>query len=187
MKRKSSIYTVTLVGLMGAMCFVATFLHIDIPTPLGKTMIHLGNVMCLLSGMILGPLKGGLSAGLGSAVYDLFDPAYIAESPITFLMKFAMGATCGAIAKRGGKGSRAAGAVVGAGLYVVLYTVKNILMGTLLQGKMLDSVLVAAGTKALTSGVNAIIAVVVSLLLYSLLEPILKKAGIFERLGKTGD
>ena len=101
------------------MCFVATFLHIDIPTPLGKTMIHLGNVMCLLSGMILGPLKGGLSAGLGSAVYDLFDPAYIAESPITFLMKFAMGATCGAIAKRGGTGSRAAGAVVGAGLYVV--------------------------------------------------------------------
>ncbi|NMA06377.1 MAG: ECF transporter S component, partial [Ruminococcaceae bacterium] len=60
---------------MAALTFVFTmFFRIDIPTPLGKTMLHLGNVMCLLSGLLFGPVRGGLAGGIGSMMYDLFDP-----------------------------------------------------------------------------------------------------------------
>jgi len=44
-KGKFSIYKLSVIGLMSAMVFIATNLRIEIPTPLGKTMLHLGNVV----------------------------------------------------------------------------------------------------------------------------------------------
>lgn len=50
--KKYSIYKMSVIGLMAAMVFVATNFRIEIPTPLGKTMLHFGNVMCILSGLV---------------------------------------------------------------------------------------------------------------------------------------
>lgn len=94
-----TVYEIVLIGLMAALCFVGTYLHIDVPTPLGKVMLHFGNVFCLLSGMLLGGVKGGLAAGIGSMFYDVLDPAYISESWITFINKFMMAFLCGIIVK----------------------------------------------------------------------------------------
>ncbi len=101
--KKITIYDIVLIGLMAALCFVGTYLHIDIPTPLGKAMIHFGNIFCLLSGMLLGGVRGGLAAGIGSMLYDVLDPAYISECWITFINKFMMAFLCGIIVSYGVK------------------------------------------------------------------------------------
>ena len=102
-EKKSGITTFDMVtvGMMAALVFIFTFIRIDFYTPLGKTMIHLGNVMCLLSALLFGKLRGGLAAGIGSMIFDMFDPVYISESWITFIMKFAMAYICGAVAHSG--------------------------------------------------------------------------------------
>ena len=58
-KRKITTYDIVVTALFAAICYVATaFFHIDIPTPLGKTMMHFGNIFCLLSAMLMGGPPG---------------------------------------------------------------------------------------------------------------------------------
>lgn len=102
-QNKITVYDIVLIGLMAALCFVGTYLHLDVMTPMGKVMIHFGNVFCLLSGMLLGGVKGGLAAGIGSMFYDILDPAYISECWITFINKFMMAFLCGIIVSYGVK------------------------------------------------------------------------------------
>ncbi len=55
---------------MAALTCIATMI-IHIPTP-GLGYIHFGDGMVLLSGILLGPLYGSLSAGIGSMLADVF-------------------------------------------------------------------------------------------------------------------
>ena len=127
MKKKISVREITLVGLMAAMVYVTSaFLQIPIPTVIGNTRIHMGNVMCLLSGLLLGPLWGGLAAGIGSVFFDLTNPAYIASAPFTFVFKFLMAWVCGILYQKWkGKGKvilfSALAGTAGALTYVILY------------------------------------------------------------------
>ena len=176
-----------IIGLMAAYVFVGTNFRIDIPTPLGKTMQHLGNVMCLLSGLLFGPLVGGLSAGSGSAMFDLFDPAYAPEAWITFINKFIMGFVAGLIAySRGAKGDNKVqniiAAIAGAVSYVILYIAKTFIVNYIIQSKNLDVVIPVVITKGTTSLVNGLIAVIASIIIALAIRPALKAAGIFKRL-----
>lgn len=76
-------------ALLAALCCVATMI-IKIPSPL-KGYINLGDCVVLLSGWLLSPLYGFLSAGLGSALADIFS-GYITYAPATFIIKGAMAA-----------------------------------------------------------------------------------------------
>ena len=184
MNRKT-LYRLIVTALMAAMVFVATNLRITIPTPLGNTMLHLGNVMCLLSGMLFGPVIGGLSAGTGSGFFDLFSE-YAAEAPITFMNKFAMGFVTGLIArpkgKEGTRTRRAVAAVAGALTYVVLYIGKTVVTNYFILGVEWQTVLATVYTKGTVSLANAAIAVVASVTLCEILLPLLKKAGVFNTL-----
>ena len=95
-----SIQRLALVGMMAAMVFALTYVGIDIPTGLGKTKIHFGNIMCLLSAFLLGPVGGGLAAGVGSALFDLMDPMWAPECWITFLNKFVMAFVAGGVMRK---------------------------------------------------------------------------------------
>lgn len=70
---------------LAAMTCVATMV-IKIPTP---TMgyVHPGDCFVLLAGFMLGPVAGGLSAGIGSMLSDLLG-GYAAWAPGTFVIKF---------------------------------------------------------------------------------------------------
>ena len=58
-------------ALMAALSCVATFL-LPIQIPYGNGgYIHPGDAFVLLSGIILGPVYGGLAAGIGSMLADL--------------------------------------------------------------------------------------------------------------------
>ena len=85
-------------ALMAALVCVSSAIRIVIPVDIGgTTAFHLGNIFCALSGILLGPWLGGAAAGLGSAIYDMMNPAYIAECWLTFLMKGAYGLASGLV------------------------------------------------------------------------------------------
>lgn len=71
-------------ALMAAFTCVATMI-IKLPTPTFG-YVHLGDGLVLLCGIVLGPLSGALSAGMGSMFADLFS-GYVSFAPATFLIK----------------------------------------------------------------------------------------------------
>jgi len=94
MEKKQPISTkkIVLAALMAALTIVGSALRITMPIDIaGTTSFHLGNIMCALSGILLGPWLGGLAAGLGSFLYDMTNPMYVSEAWMTFLMKGAYG------------------------------------------------------------------------------------------------
>ena len=84
-------------------------------------------VMCLLSGMLFGPVLGGLAAGFGSMLYDaLFGGYDLINCLITFVSKFLMAAICAWIAfggKEEGKGKHAWLAIIVAALAAIFAAV----------------------------------------------------------------
>lgn len=166
MKRKFTMRQMTLTGLMAAAVYVASaFLQIPIPTAIDNTRLHMGNVMCLLSGLLLGPWLGGLSAGIGSMFFDLTNPAYIASAPLTFLFKFLMAWVCGKIASLS-RPRRSicflTGSLCGSVLYVILYLSKSFIEHYFVLKLPMEAVLLTLSQKAIVSGVNAVVAVCVA-------------------------
>lgn len=180
MKNKRLIFIIG-VGLMAALVFVGNYLQVKIPNGVLVTRIHFGNSMCLLAGLIFGPIGGGLASGIGAALYDLIDPVYIISAPFTFLSKFAMGFVCGALASRykGEKKSKRVvlgvtlSAVLGQITYIVFYLSKTY-FGQILLGAAVGTALTATATNALTSTINAVISVLVSVPLFFALKKPLK-------------
>lgn len=117
-------------AMMAALTCAGSALRIAIPISIGgNTYFHLGNIMCALSGILLGPWLGGLAAGLGSAIYDMFYPAFISEAWLTFLMKGVYGLAAGLIVSIGKKEltyfKSTIAALAGAVSYAVLYLLKS--------------------------------------------------------------
>lgn len=91
MKQLRDTKTLVVAALLAAFTCIATMV-IQIPTPtLGY--IHPGDSLVILSGVILGPVLGGISAGLGSMLADILSGYAIYAIP-TLVIK----AVCAAIA-----------------------------------------------------------------------------------------
>ena len=129
-KNKLNTYSLAFIGVMAAIIYVVTLFRF----PLLGSKVHFANAMCLLGGMLFGPLYGGLAAGVGSALYDALAGGYdILNVLITFASKFAMAWLCGRIMFP--RGEREEGlprsiiaAAAGALSYVALYMLKSLLM-----------------------------------------------------------
>ncbi len=173
MKNKK-LASIIAVGLMAALCFVGNYIQIKIPNGVLITRIHFGNSMCLLAGLLFGGLNGGLASGIGAALYDIFDPVYIVSAPFTFISKFAMGIVCGLLAKSKNRLKNETAhilvsAIAGQLAYIVCYLAKTFISQIIL-GYTVETALIATGTNLITSGINAIIAVAVSVSLYFALK-----------------
>lgn len=186
MKNKSSIYKIVTVGLLGALVFVSNYLSFPIPVPVGDiSRIHLGNVFCLLSGFVMGPVGGGLASGIGAALYDLTNPAYVASAPFTFVFKFLLAFVCGLIAHKGKMSGNMLGeckistpryfiaAIAGSVTYIILYLAKSYITAVL-AGSAPEAAAIALITKLATSSVNAVLAVVISVPLSAVIHKALK-------------
>lgn len=169
-------------AMMAAFVFVATyFLKIRIPTPTGYTMLKMGNILCVLSGLLFGPLCGGLAAGIGSALYDLTDPVFAASAPTTFVRFFIMGFLAGLIAHMGkadGQNMKRnlVAAIVGAMSYVLLYIGEKVVV-MMLAGSGFIPAVVANSTKLFTSLTNAVVAIIGSMLLVKPIGKALQRTG----------
>ena len=71
MKQNMSTQRLAFLGMMTALVFAGNYARIIMPVPVGGVpSFTLANILCVLSGLLLGPV-GGLASGLGSALYDL--------------------------------------------------------------------------------------------------------------------
>ncbi len=176
---KITVKEITRIGIMAAAVYAASaFLQISIPTAIDNTRLHMGNVMCLLSGMLLGPLQGGLAAGIGSLFFDLTNPAYIASAPFTFCFKFVMAWICGKIASGSSahlKRRYVIGGIAGAFAYVALYLSKSFVEHRFVIGLPMEAVMLAVTQKAVVSSVNAVLACMVAVPLGLALRPVVGK------------
>lgn len=183
-RSSNTIYRIAAIGVLTAMVFAANFLSI----PIGDiSRIHFGNVFCVLSGLLLGPIPGGLCAGLGGFFYDLFNPLYAAEAPITFATKFVLGAVVGVIAHSGKSYGQnhiknIIGAVAGSLSYVVVYLFKNFIYEYYFLRNPIETVTAKLVIKGTSSVVNGLIAVAVALILLPVFSKAMKTSGIYEKL-----
>ena len=67
MKRDRKTFYICLTGLMAALACVSNY--ISIATPASR--IHIGNAVCVLSGLLLGPLYGFFAAAIGNGLFDI--------------------------------------------------------------------------------------------------------------------
>ena len=104
-KDRKTLLILCMAAAMAALVALGSGIQIQIPSILGTSRFHLGNVMCALSGLLLGPWWGALAAGMGSALYDLLlDPTRFTEFPITFLTKSVYGLAVGRCSSRCSRG-----------------------------------------------------------------------------------
>lgn len=127
-------------AMMAAIVFVGNFLRVTMPVPLGGvTSFTLANILCALSGILLGPWYGFFAAGVGSYFYDFTNPAYAMEAPITLITKGMYGLIAGLVLHYIFKNAKekyapqliaTACAAVG---YMVVYSAKNYFYNAAIQ------------------------------------------------------
>lgn len=179
-KQKISTKKIVLVALMAALTVVGSGLRIKLPSAiLGTNAFHLGNIFCALSGILLGPGLGGLAAGLGSAIYDMFDPVYISECWLTFLMKGAYGLVTGGIVwcgkNRESYLKMTLATVAGAITYAVLYLAKNYFKGIWVKGLTSAASALALLEKVPPTVFNAVVAILFAPMLASAIRKALER------------
>ena len=159
LNKNFSVRTIAYTGVLAALVFAGSTLRIMIPLSDGTAAIHLGNLPCLLSGLVLGPWFGGLAAGIGSFIYDLGNPVYAPEAWITFISKFALAMVCGLIAnpKNGSPDfrRRVVAVLLGSMTYTALYILKSYLKGIYVSGLTPEASLIALLPKFTASVTNA--------------------------------
>jgi uncharacterized membrane protein len=169
-------------SLLAALVFACSYIRIVIPLPIDNAAVHLGNVICVLSGLLLGPL-GGLSAAFGSALFDLTNPLYAPEAWITFINKFFIAFLAGLISHSGGRNGEnhrynLIGGIVGSLTYVALYMTKSWILGIYLYGlQPAASLYTYVLPKLVTSLFNGVVAVACAVPLVSAVRAALKKSG----------
>ena len=163
---KYSTRQIAFIGVMAAIVFVSNYIQIKIPVGVNDmTRIHVANAFCLLAGIVLGPVQGGLAAGIGSALYDVLDPVYITSAPFTFVFKFLMAWVAGAVAGEDHlniKNARALmAAFLGQATYIVLYIGKKFITYVFFHGEPVNVAIGLCISSITASLLNAVISVIV--------------------------
>ena len=182
MEHKQIISTkrIAVTALMAALTIVGSAIRITIPVDIaGTTSFHLGNIMCALSGILLGPWLGGLAAGLGSFLYDMTNPMYVSEAWITFLMKGAYGLFPGLVMLlwKNNWGYIKAGiaSASGAVVYAVLYLLKNYYKCVWIKFMPHEAAMLAVAGKVPATIFNAVVAIIFAPILAVAIRKALEK------------
>lgn len=182
-RKKINTYTLAFMGVMIAIIYVVTMFRF----PFLGSQVHFANSMCLLSGLLFGPYYGALAAGLGSAIYDVFNGYGFIEAIITFINKGAMACVCALIAWHGMcRGENFArnciGGIVGALTYVCLYMFKTFIFQAFVYAFPMDAVWATMLSKLIPSLINAVFAMAVTPVLMRAIHPVLKASGMLGKM-----
>lgn len=190
---KADIKRLAQAGLLAALCYIGfAFLKFDIPVGPEKTAFHFGNVFCVLAALLLGGYWGGLAGAIGMTIGDL-TTSYVTSAPKTFLLKLCIGLIVGFVAHKIFKLSRAHSrkfvtgvtifsCICGMGFNIIADPLVGYFYKTYLLGVPQDISKALAKISALTTSVNAVVAVILASVFYLALRPALKKAGLFADL-----
>ena len=149
-------------------------------------MFHFGNVFCVLAALLLGGTWGGLAGAVGMTISDL-TTAYVTSAPKTFFLKLCIGLIVGFVAHRLFKLSKehsvkyvtiatVVSSVCGMLFNIVADPIVGYFYKTYLLGVPQDLAKALAKVGAVTTSVNAVIAVVVASIIYLALRPVMKKS-----------
>ena len=201
-KETFSTYRIVFIAVAAAMVYVLTMFRF----PLLGSKVHFANAMCLLCGLLFGPVSGGLAAGIGSGLYDLLNGYGFDEALITTFSKFIMAAVCALIAgvyrnagedlQSAGEGSAfhiwkalwsgapriMIGSILGALSYVALYMLKTFVYQRFVYGAELETAFITMAGKLPASLINAVFAMIVAPILYVALRQPLQRAGLLAKL-----
>lgn len=190
-ERHTDVKTTVLAAMFAALSYVGfAYLKIDIPVGTSSTAFHLGNVFVVLAALFLGGYWGGMAGAVGLTIADL-TTQYVTSAPKTFLLKLCIGLITGFVAhnifKLNQDGEKkvpvAAAALVscmaGMGFNVVADPIVGYFYKQYLLGVPQELAKVWAKIGAVTTLVNAIIAVVLATVFYLALRTPLARAGIF--------
>ena len=188
-KKKMNIRKLAMAAMFAALCYVGfAFFQIKIPVGDSSTSFHFGNVFCVLAALCIGPLWGGLAGAVGMSIGDLLDPVYITSAPKTFILKLGIGLITGLVAHKFFAISRdqerivplVAATVLSAASGMVFNIVADPLVGYFYKMYILgvpqDAATILAKMSAVTTSVNALIAVIAATVFYLALRPALKRS-----------
>ena len=187
MKNKQ-ILTLAMAALFAALCYIGfSYFRIDIPVGTEKTAFHLGNVFCVLAALFIGGFWGGMSGAVGMTIADL-TTGYVTSAPKTFLLKLGIGLVAGFVAHKvfhiskeeARKVSLPIATVLSSAAGMAFNVVADPVVGyfykTYLLGVPQEAAAIWAKMGAVTTLVNAVVAVVVASIFYLALRPALKHA-----------
>ena len=187
-KRTFTTKELALTGVMAALSLVA-YLFFRVPF-YGGSSFHLGNTFTALTALLLDGVSGGLAGAIGLALADILagDPGYAVT---TFVLKFIIGITCGAVAHKVFK-------LRDLDRHSKGYLLKVIVAGGLLLNVITDPFLgyfrniyifgqeytVAQALSKIAGGVtfvNSVASTICVVILYLALRPALERAGLLPK------
>lgn len=187
MKSKQTL-TLAMSALFAALCYIGfSYFRIDIPVGTEKTAFHLGNVFCVLAALFIGGFWGGMSGAVGMTIADL-TTGYVTSAPKTFLLKLCIGLVAGFVAHKvfhiskedARKVSLPIATVLSCAAGMAFNVVADPVVGyfykTYLLGVPQEAAAIWAKMGAVTTLVNAVVAVIVASIFYLALRPALKHA-----------
>ena len=189
-KTKLTTRKIVIAALMAALCYIGfSYFRIDIPVGPEKTAFHLGNVFCVLAALLIGGFWGGMSGAVGMTIADL-TTGYVTSAPKTFLLKLCIGLITGLVAHKVFHISKeeerkvslpiatVLSSLAGMAFNVVADPVVGYFYKTYLLGVPQDAATIWAKMGAVTTLVNAVIAVIVATIFYLALRPALKRSNL---------
>lgn len=175
-------------ALFAALCYIGfAYFKIDIPVGAEKTAFHLGNVFCVLAALLLGGFWGGMAGAVGMTIADLTS-GYVTSAPKTFLLKLCIGLIVGLVAHKGFHLNRldqprkvpmpvavVLSCAAGMAFNVVADPVVGYFYKMYVLGVPQQAADIWAKMGAVTTAVNAVVAVIAATVFYLALRPALKR------------
>ena len=190
MKTKISTKKIVFAALLAALCYIGfSYFRIDIPVGTEKTAFHMGNVFCVLAALLIGGFWGGMSGAVGMTIADL-TTGYVTSAPKTFILKLCIGLIAGFVAHKVFHISNdekrklpmpvvtALSCTAGMAFNVVADPVVGYFYKTYILGVPQEVASIWAKMGAVTTLVNAIVAVIVATIFYLALRPALKRSNL---------
>ncbi|MCR5196001.1 MAG: ECF transporter S component [Pseudobutyrivibrio sp.] len=161
-------------ALFAALTCVGTMI-IKVPTPT-QGYIHPGDGFVLLSGLLLGPVWGGLAAGIGSALSDLIG-GYFMYVPATFIIKaltaivayIAYHTLTKVIRSKTNMPHLIISGIVGEAVMVIGYFAFEIFMLAFVNGSSISAGVVASLAGIIPNIIQGVFGVIIATVLYRLL------------------
>ena len=191
-KTKFTVQKISIIGIMAALSFVA-YEFFRIPNVFGTgSSFHLGNTFTALTAMLLDGVSGGLAGAIGLALADILagDPGYAVT---TFVLKFIIGITCGAVAHKAFKlrdlDKHSSGylvkVIVSAGSGLLLNVLTDPFLGYFRNVYIFGQEYTVAQALTKIAGgvtfVNSVASTVCAVILYLALRPALERAGLLPK------
>ena len=189
-KRTFTTKELAMTGVMAALSLVA-YLFFRVPF-YGGSSFHLGNTFTALTALLLDGVSGGLAGAIGLALADILagDPGYAVT---TFVLKFIIGITCGAVAHKAFKlrdlDKHSSGylvkVIVSAGSGLLLNVLTDPFLGYFRNVYIFGQEYTVAQALTKIAGgvtfVNSVASTVCAVILYLALRPALERAGLLPK------